>query len=85
MTTFQDAAVAVGARLITVTVQRVQKMKTCRLHILLDLDRQHLQVYQLEREREESQSEIRKITSGNDINPTEPSSSTGTSATGTFS
>jgi hypothetical protein len=47
-TTFQDAAVAVGARLITVEVQRVQKMKICRLHILLDLDRQHFQVYQFE-------------------------------------
>ena len=43
-----DAAVAVGARLTTVKVQRVQKMMICRLHILLDLDRQHLQVYQLE-------------------------------------
>ena len=47
-TTFQGAAVAVGARLITVKVQRVQKMKACRLHTLMDLDRQHLQAYQFE-------------------------------------
>ena len=50
-TTFQDAAVAVGARLVTVKVQRVQKTKACRLHTLMGLGRQHLQAYQFERER----------------------------------
>ena len=51
MTTFQDAAVAVGARLVTVKGPRVQKMKACRLHTPMDRDRRHLQAYQFQRER----------------------------------
>ena len=47
-TTFQGAAVAVGARLVTVKAQRAHRMNICRLRTLVDLGRQHLQAYQFE-------------------------------------